>query len=137
MRTSSRPGFLRSDLGRAAQKYFLVGGTCALIDWCLFALLLYVLDVHYLLAGTISFVVSTGANYILSVRFVFGAGRRSRHQRIVLLWAVSIAGIVFNLGLLAIGIDVMGIHPMVAKVFATGLVFGWNFFLRYYFVFQK
>jgi putative flippase GtrA len=129
--------FLRSDLGRAAQKYFFVGGTCALIDWCLFALLLYLLEVHYLLGGAISFVVSTGANYILSVRFVFGVGRRSRHQRIVLLCAVSVAGIVFNLGLLTIGIYVIGVHPMIAKVFATGAVFGWNFFLRYYFVFQK
>lgn len=129
--------FLRSDIGRAVQKYFLVGGTCALIDWALFALLLYGLDVHYLVSGAISFVVSTGVNYYLSVRFVFGVGRRSLSQRVILLSAVSAVGIVFNLALLTIGIDVIGVHPMIAKVFATVAVFGWNFLLRYFFVFQK
>lgn len=129
--------FLRSDFGRAAQKYFVVGATCALIDWALFALLLYGLDMHYFLSGAISFFISTGANYILSVRFVFGIGRRSRRQRILLLYAVSTAAITFNLGLLGIGIDVLGAHPMTAKIFATGVVFGWNFLLRYFFVFQK
>jgi putative flippase GtrA len=137
MSSFSAIGFLRSDFGRAAQKYFLVGGTCALIDWLLFALLLYGLDVHYLLSGAISFFVSTAANYVLSVRFVFGVGRRSLRQRIILLSAVSTAGIVFNLGLLTVGIDVLGVHSMIAKVFATGVVFGWNFLLRYFFVFQK
>lgn len=129
--------FLRSDIGRAAQKYFVVGGTSALIDWSLFALLLYGLDVHYLLSGAISFVVATGVNYFLSVRFVFGVGRRSRRQRILLLSMVSAVGTVFNLGLLTLGIDVLGVHPMIAKVFATGAIFGWNFLLRYFFVFQK
>ena len=137
MSSFSASGFLRSDIGRAAQKYFLVGGTCALIDWGLFALLLYGLDVHYLLSGAISFFVSTGVNYILSVRFVFGVGSRSLRQRVLLLSAVSAAGIGFNLGLLTVGIDVLGAHPMIAKVFATGAVFGWNFLLRYFFVFQK
>lgn len=129
--------FLRSDIGRAAQKYFLVGGTSALIDWSLFALLLYGLDIHYLLSGAISFAVATGVNYFLSVRFVFGVGRRSRHQRILLLTMVSAIGTVFNLGLLTLGIDVLEVQPMVAKVFATGAIFGWNFLLRYFFVFQK
>lgn len=129
--------FLRSDIGRAVQKYFLVGGVCALTDWALFAILLYALDVHYLLSGAISFIILTGVNYVLSVRFVFGTGRRRLHQRILLLWAVSAAGIVFNLGLLTIGIDVVGAHPMIAKIFATGAVFGWNFLMRYFFVFQK
>ena len=137
MSSFSATEFLRSDIGRAAQKYFVVGATCALIDWALFALLLYGLDVHYLLSGAISFFVSTGANYILSVRFVFGVGRRSRRQRILLLCAVRTAGIAFNLGLLGVGIGVLGVHPMIAKVFATGVVFGWNFLLRYFFVFQK
>ena len=129
--------FLRSDIGRAGQRYFLVGGSCALIEWIIFALILYGLDVHYLVSGVVSFGVSTAANYVLSVRFVFGTGRRSRPQRFVLLVAVSAVGVVFNLGLLMIGVDVLNIHPMIAKVFATGAVFGWNFLLRYFLVFQK
>lgn len=128
---------LGSDVGRAAQRYLVVGGVSAIADWAIFALMLYGLDLHYLAAGTISFVLATGLNYFLSVRFVFGNGRRRRNERIFLLYMVSVIGVGFNLGLLSVGIDILGLHPMLSKMIATGMVLGWNFFARYYFVFQK
>ncbi len=128
---------LQSDVGRAAQKYFVVGGFCALIDWGFFALFLYVFGLHYLLAGVISFILATGANYVLSVRFVFGAGQRKRAERIALVYIVSLGGIAFNLGMLTIGIDILHTHEMVSKILATGMAFGWNFLARYYFVFKR
>lgn len=127
----------RSDVSTAAKKYFFVGGICALIEWATFALLLFWINQHYLIAGTFSFIIATSANYILSVRYVFGTGRRPRGQRIFLLYLVSGIGIAFNLGVLAIGVDLLDMHAMAAKVLATGAVFGWNFSARYFFVFQK
>jgi putative flippase GtrA len=139
--TSSNPprarAFLKTDVAQAAQKYLVVGGLSALVDWGFFALFLYVFELHYLIAGTISFVLATGANYFLSVRFVFGAGRRKRAERIFLLYVVSLVGIGFNLGMLTVGIDILHTHEMVSKIMATGMAFGWNFAARYYFVFQK
>jgi putative flippase GtrA len=127
----------RSDVMKAAQKYLMVGGVSALLEWSIFALFLYGLEQHYLVSGAFSFLLATAANYFLSVRFVFGTGRRTRNQRIFLLYLVSAVGILFNLGVLAIGIDLIGMHEMAAKILATGAVFGWNFAARYYFVFQK
>jgi putative flippase GtrA len=133
-----QPGsLLRSDIARSAAKYFLVGGVCALLEWAIFAGVLYGAGLHYLISGTISFVLSTGVNYYLSVRFVFGAGRRPRNERIFFLYLVSTMGIIANLGVLGIGIDVLGLHEMIAKIFATAAVFGWNFLSRYYFVFKQ
>jgi len=129
--------FLVSDFGRAAQRYFVVGAVSALADWAIFALMLYGFDLHYIVAGAISFVLATGLNYFLSVRFVFGSGRRQRNQRIFLLYMVSVVGVAFNLGLLSVGIDILDLHPMLSKMIATGMVLGWNFVARYYFVFQK
>jgi putative flippase GtrA len=129
--------FLVSDIGRAARRYFVVGGVSALADWAVFALMLYVFELHYLLAATVSFILATALNYLLSVRYVFGNGRRDRNQRIFLLYAVSIVGVGFNLGLLTVGINFLDLHPMLSKVLATGAVFGWNFVARYYLVFQK
>lgn len=126
-----------SDFGRAARRYLLVGGLSALADWSIFALMLYGLDLHYILAAAISFVLATGLNYYLSVRFVFGNGRRKRNQRIFLLYMVSVIGVAFNLGLLTVGIDILSLHPMLSKVLATCSVLGWNFTARYYFVFHK
>lgn len=129
-------GFLRSDVGRAAMKYFLVGGVSALLEWSIFAAFRFGLDQHYLLSGTISFMLATGANYYLSIRFVFGTGSRKREARILLLYFISTVGLGFNLIVLLIGIDVLGAHDMVAKIFATAAVFAWNFIGRYYIVFK-
>lgn len=129
--------FLQSDVARAAQKYLFVGGLSALIDWGFFAILLYIFGLHYLIAGIASFALATAANYFLSVRFVFGAGRRKRAERIFLVYVVSLIVLGFNLGILTIGIDILQTHEMVAKILATGLAFGLNFAGRYYFVFKK
>lgn len=127
----------RSDFAIAAQRYFLVGGVSAIMEWSIFAFSLYGMDQHYLISGALSFLLATAANYFLSVRFVFGTGRHARNQRIFLLYLVSAIGIIFNLIVLAIGIDLVGMNEMAAKILATAAVFGWNFAARYYFVFQK
>ncbi|CAN0474265.1 unnamed protein product, partial [Laminaria digitata] len=89
--------FLASDLGRAAKRYLVVGGLSALADWTVFATLLYGLDLHYIAAGTISFILATGLNYYLSVRFVFRAGSRCPRRAMMLVYLVSTVGIVINL----------------------------------------
>lgn len=128
--------FLASDLGRAAKRYLVVGGLSALADWTVFATLLYGFDLHYIAAGTISFILATGLNYYLSVRFVFGAGSRGPRQAMMLVYLVSTVGIVINLGVLTIGIDVLEMHPLVAKFFATGIAVFWNFLARYFYIFK-
>lgn len=128
--------FLASDFGRAAKRYLVVGGVSALADWTIFATMLYGLELHYIPAGTISFILATGLNYYLSVRFVFGAGSRGPRQAMALVYVVSTVGIVINLGVLTIGIDVLELHPLVSKLFATGVAVFWNFLARYYYIFK-
>lgn len=128
--------FLASDLGRAAKRYLVVGGVSALVDWTIFAAMLYGFDLHYIAAGTISFILATGLNYYLSVRFVFGAGSRGPRQAMVLVYIVSTVGIVINLGVLSVGIDVLEQHPLVSKFFATGVAVFWNFLARYFYIFK-
>ncbi|MBT5648677.1 MAG: GtrA family protein [Rhodospirillaceae bacterium] len=129
--------FLAGDLGRAVQKYLLVGGASALIEWALFAIAFYGLGLHHLVSGGLSFLLAVGVNYWLSVRFVFGTGRRARKQRIFLLYLVSAIGLGFNLIILEICISYLELNAMIAKIAATGMVLGWNFSARYYFIFQK
>jgi putative flippase GtrA len=128
--------FLASDFGRAAKRYLVVGGVSALADWSVFAVMLYGLELHYIAAGTISFILATGLNYYLSVRFVFGAGSRGPRQAMVLVYMVSTVGIAINLGILTVGIDVLELHPLVAKFFATGVAVFWNFLARYFYIFK-
>ena len=62
---------IETELVRKAAQYFIVGGISALIDWVFFALFFYVVDAHYLIAGTLSFIFATAFNFVLSVRYVF------------------------------------------------------------------
>ena len=126
-----------TELVRKAGRYFVVGGISALIDWSFFALFLYAADAHYLVAGTISFVFATAVNYVLSVRYVFNAGRRARHAEIALVYLASVVGILINLAVLGGLIEFLAIHPMLSKVISTVSAFGWNFYARYFWIFER
>lgn len=128
--------FLASNFGRAAKRYLLVGGASAVADWTIFAGMFYGFNLHYIAAGTISFILATGLNYYLSVRFVFGAGNRGARQAFTLVYLVSAVGIAINLGILTVGIDILELHPLLAKFFATGVAVFWNFLARYFYIFK-
>ena len=117
--------------------YFIVGGVSALIDWALFAFILYGVGWHYLIAGTLSFVAATGINYFLSVHYVFERGKRSRRSAVMLVYVASTIGILVNLSVLGGMIEFLGLHPMLAKIGGTGAALGWNFSARYYWIFGR
>lgn len=133
---SAKQTFIHSIIPKAG-RYFVVGGICALSDWIFFSALLYLADLHYFYSATVSFIVLTGLNYVLSVKYVFDRGRRSRHQEIFLVYVVSIFGMVINLGVLSGLIELAGVHPLISKMFGTGAAFGWNFGARYFWIFGR
>lgn len=128
---------ISSDLSAKFAGYFLVGGVSAIADFALFSLFLYGAQMHYLAAGTLSFILATALNYVLSVRYVFQSGGRPRHQEVLLVYLVSAVGIAINLGVLALAIEVMELHPLIGKVAGTGSAFGWNFSSRYFWIFRS
>ena len=128
---------LAANFVRKFRLYFAAGGICALLDWALFALFLYGAELHYLISGTISFVIATGLNYVLSVKYVFEMGRRSRGEQIVLVYFASAVGILINLVVLGGLIEFVGLHPLVAKMIGTASAFGWNFGARYFWIFDR
>ncbi|MGC1454651.1 MAG: GtrA family protein [Nitrospirota bacterium] len=118
-------------------KYVGVGGTAALVEWTSFALLIKAARVHYLAAATISFVLATAVNYVLSVLFVFIRGRHPAHKELILLYAVSAIGLFLNLLLMSIFVGVFAMQAMPSKIAATGIIFFWNFGARKMWVFEK
>ena len=116
--------------------YFCVGGVAALVEWSVFSLLEYLLDLQYLLATVLAFLVSTMVNWILGRTFTFknSAYQRKKTKEAVLVFAVSAVGLVFNLLLMVLFVDVIGMNTnflkTLAKILATGIVFIWNFLSR-------
>ncbi len=125
--------------GTAAQlfKYFVVGGTAALVDWSLYWMLVSAAGMNYLLSAFISFSVAAFLNYALCMSWVFNEHRYRRSVEAGLTLAVSLIGLLLNQFFLYAFHDLLAFHFMISKIGATGIVFFWNFFGRKYFIFRS
>lgn len=125
-------------LDRSIVRYFLVGGIAAVVDISIFSIFAKVLGYNYIFIGAISFTVATFVNYILSIRFVFqSCVRYSKRSEVIVVYAVSAAGLLINLIVLYLCIGIFHVEKIISKVIATGIVFFWNYFIRKYYVFNS
>lgn len=117
--------------------YFFVGGVAAVVEWVMFFLFANVLQIHYFVSTVLAFVFSTSANWILGRITTFKDNvsyKDKKAKEVVLVFAVSAIGLLFNLVLMYLFVTVMGFDSSVGKTFskvaATGIVFIWNFLIR-------
>jgi putative flippase GtrA len=119
-------------------RYFCVGGAAASVDIALFAAMVQFAGLPWFLVAIFSFAVATLVNYFLSIKYVFDSGVRFRKRdEVVLVFFASSLGLVANQGILLILIEVQGMHVILAKIFATGGVFFWNYAARRLFIFRN
>jgi len=122
---------------RRVVRYFGVGAVAASVDISLFSVFAGYFGYNYLLVASITFILATATNYILSIRYVFQSGIRfQRHHEVLLVFGVSAIGLALNQTGLFVGIEIAHLNIVVSKVAATGLVFGWNYAARSLFVFR-
>ena len=118
-------------------RYAFAGGTAAVTDWLLYGFGVYYLQIHYFPSACVAFIVATAVNYAISIHYVFRPGRHSRRREILLVYMISAVGLVLNLGILTILIELVSMNAMIAKILATGAVFSWNFTARHLWVFHR
>lgn len=112
-------------------KYFVVALIGLVFDFGTLVLLHDALQVHYLFAAAVGFLVGLTVNYTLSTRYVFKDPKlSSRWLEFVLFGVVGLIG----LGILSLAmwllVDVFGLWYVLAKCLATILVYIWNFIGR-------
>lgn len=118
-------------------RYFGVGAVAAAVDISLFWLFAGYLGYNYMVVGSLTFILATAVNYVLSVRYVFESGVRfARHHEVLLVFGVSAIGLVLNQLVLFIGIGLLRMDVVLSKLFATAAVFAWNYNARSRFVFR-
>lgn len=127
---------IRSEFIQVFARYFVVGGLAALTDWTVFALLIYLASLPYLLAAVISFVAATWLNYVLATRFVFSNRRHDRNMEIFLIYVVSFIGALINLSVLSGLIEYGAVHAIAAKITGTASALIWNFSIRYFWLYK-
>ena len=122
-------GAVRSKLVR----YGVTGGIAAIVDAGGFALLLAA-GLAVWGAGTLSFGIAALVNYGLSSRFVFA--RSATAQGFALFFVAALIGLSVNLGVTLLGVYLVGLVPIVAKIVGIGTAFLVNFALNLLVVFR-
>lgn len=89
------------------------------------------LGIHYLISSVLSFSISVIFNYIASVLWVFDVKQETSKTRNFILFIVfSVIGLGINQLIMWLGVESLGLHYMLVKIFATAVVMVWNFVTR-------
>lgn len=125
----------QSDTLRQLFLYLIVGGIATIVEWVCFYFFSTILDINYLLATALAFVVSTFANWLAGKLILFKDWSNILPE-IIKVYATSVAGLVFNLILMWIMVEKLAFNEMLSKIIATGIVFMWNFLVRKYAIYK-
>jgi putative flippase GtrA len=116
--------------------YLIVGGLSFCVDVGVFVLL-HAGAVPVIPASIASFIAATAANYVLSTRLAFQAGRFRRAVEVTRFVGVVLVGLALNTGFVWLFVYALGVQPTVAKIAAVPMVLAWNYLGRRILVFHR
>ena len=118
----------RYSLGSEFGRYVVVGGLAFVVDFALLAGMTGLFGVHYLASAVFAFLLGTCVNYRLSVRWVFNYRAIDAHDTefgLFLLVGVITLGV--SLGLMALLVEGLAMHVLLAKCVVTAFTLVANF----------
>ncbi len=111
-------------------KFGVVGVIAFIVDYLSLYLLTEFLNVYYLISSIISFLLSIIVNYILSIKWVFDIKKKQSFKDVIIFTLLSAIGLLINLLVMYLSVEVFKIHYMIGKLIATFIVMIWNFVTR-------
>ncbi|MBQ1186138.1 MAG: GtrA family protein [Clostridia bacterium] len=116
--------------------YVIVGGIATVAEWVSF-FVLDKLSVHYAIATTLAYFTGTLVNWAAGRILIFKEPNQSFIKEIVSIYLASFIGLLLNLIIMWIAVDLFDITEMVSKIAATGIVFMYNFLIRKLLIYKK
>jgi putative flippase GtrA len=111
-----------------------VGAIATAIQYLILVVLTEGLDTDPVIASTIGYISSALLNYTLNYRFTFASDKP--HVVALQVFAlVAVVGSMLNAGIMYVLLHGLELNYLAAQVFATGVVFLWNFFAHRRFTF--
>ncbi len=111
-------------------KFGVVGVIAFIVDYLSLYLLTEFLNVYYLISSIISFLLSIIVNYLLSIKWVFDIKKKQSFKDVIIFTLLSAIGLLINLLVMYLSVEVFKIHYMIGKLIATFIVMIWNFVTR-------
>ncbi|MBR6713383.1 MAG: GtrA family protein [Selenomonadaceae bacterium] len=108
-------------------RFCFVGGVSFLMDYGLLFVLTEFVGLYYLYSSAISFSVTVVFNYWLCVIYVFKGAKKQTTRQAIIFFGTGVIGLGLNQLCMWFFVDVMRVHYMLAKIFATAIVTIWNY----------
>jgi len=116
--------------------YLIVGGIATVAEWLIF----FVLDkinIHYAIATAVAYILSTFANWLAGRILVFKDSHQAFIKEIGEIYLASVVGLLLNLLIMWVAVDLISLNEMISKVIATAIVFFYNFLVRKLLIYKK
>ncbi|MFT8589222.1 MAG: GtrA family protein [Acetobacter orientalis] len=113
-------------------RYFICSVLSLILDIGAFSASIRFLDVHWMYAACIGFIIGSTVSYLGSIYWVFQSRKMATHQNteFFLFVTIGVCGLILCEFLLWLGITVMGFAPEVTRAFASVITFFFNFMVR-------
>jgi putative flippase GtrA len=138
MNRAGAPAKSQRNIAGEGARYFAASALALGIDFGVYAGLIRLADVSYLIAAPIGFALGLATIYTLSVRWVF-AHRRFADGRLefTLFALIGIAGMALNQLVLYAAVEWLSISYELARLVSAGIVFCFNFVSRKLLLFTR
>jgi putative flippase GtrA len=135
--TPARSAVLRNVLWEGT-RYVTASAAALAVDFSVYAGLVRLASVDYLVAAPVGFALGLATVYLLSVRWVFGARRLADARLEFALFAsIGLAGMALNQLVIYVGVEAWALSYESAKLASAAVVFCFNFALRKLLLFTR
>ena len=123
------------ELGRIT-KFAVVGAINTAIDFSVFVFLLYQGGFSIIVSNTVAYCVGIINSFLMNKYWTFSDSKRNGHplQQFPLFVALNLIGL--GLSNLTVWSLALVLHAIIAKVFAIGVTFVWNYWSNRRFVYK-
>ncbi|HAQ61264.1 TPA: hypothetical protein DCR49_04585 [Candidatus Delongbacteria bacterium] len=127
----------QKSLSRQYGVFFIVGIISFLFSILFLWMFYRKFDIDLVISNTLSFILVSAINYLLSIRFVFLRGRFTLLKEVFLFYIIAILSLVMDSLFLLYLVEKAGLWYIYAKFISVLAVSITTFFLKKYFVFSK
>lgn len=107
--------------------YLIISVIATLYDVCLLYIFTEFFGWNYLVSATAAYCVGIVVGYLGQKTITFKDTDKRIAKQFGLFTFISIIGLLINLGVLKLCVDVFGLHYLIGKLFAIGVGFVWNY----------
>ncbi len=118
---------LRDMISKNFYYYFLIAGSCSLIDLGILYALTEWAGLFYLVSATFSFIVAQNFNYYLNKTFNFRDKSKKIAKQLTMFIAVNTVGLAISLAILAFLVEIFGWWYILARIISMLIAFTFNY----------